>query len=859
MIKGISILFFLSYLFSDKHHPHNCNQNFINLLSSNEPFLELKKEKCYTSDYIESIPVIDGILDEEVWEDFSQSNIQGYAHSFIQEEPQNMEDPSFRTLVKILHDNNNIYIAAKLFDSNPDSINRVLSRKDDWERAFSDQSDWFSIEFDSKHDHQSGYMFSVNASGIQLDAMTFLDSDYDLEYNAVWESKVSIDKEGWNIEISIPFKMLNITQVENPWGINIHRYIYRYNEYSSWIVFERGTPGISSQFGHIFGFKEFKVKRFIEIKPYALLGINKINNLLLEDDQLYKDSFNRIKSNSYHNNPFGLDAKFRLSSASFINLTINPDFGQIEMDPEYINLSYYEIYLPEKRTFFNESVAIFETPIEIFYSRRIGASSDSIENNVDYALKFIGSTDSGWNLGSIVARTSESNQSKNYFANRVSKDILNGNSIVGLSGTNLIDGSNTYSALSFDNIYYLHNNLILDYQFVRSINNKIYGSAQNLNLEYDSSFPIMFSYDMEIYDKNFNINKVGYNERNNLKSHKLTIGYKNTQPNLNLFRRYRWDITLSYADNFDGLNLNSGIALITKYYTNRYNKFSLGYIIENEHYDDYYMYDYELALNGPAFLIPKTNRVFAKFNSDTKKQISFDFGLASSTSINNDKLLESDLNIHCTFGDSHVLNMGFQKISFNSMFDFLESVEDDQYENVNHYIFSNTTGWNNRYAISFEKYFNQKISLKVYSEYFIHYNKFGGYREWQGGGLIESEFINGVIDVDGNFQLLPLYTEGSVEPETSIVDGEIETEQYLNPNYYVGFYPRYSSINFNLSFKWEYNSNSDFYIVLRVSKSVNGKTFNNINDFLMYTDSNDWTEKYFNNSIYIKLNHWFDI
>jgi len=766
-----------------------------------------------------------------------------------------MEGPRYKTLVKILHDNENIYIAAKLFDASPDSIRGGLSRKDDWDKSFSDQSDWFSIEFDSKHDHQTGYLFSVNASGVQLDAMSFLDSEYDLEYNAVWESKVSIDKESWNIEILIPFKMLSITQIRNPWGMNIHRYIYRYNEHDSWVAYQRETPGLSSQFGHIFGFKEIKVKKSIEVRPYALLGINKINNLLLEDDQLFKDSFNRVKSNIYNNNPLGLDAKLRLSSSSFIDLTINPDFGQIEMDPRYINLSYYEIYLPEKRTFFNESVAAFETPIEIFYSRRIGSSSDSTENNIDYALKFIGSSKTGWNFGSIAAKTSGKDNNKNYFINKISKDILNGNSIVGLSSTSLIDDAKIYSAFSFDNIYYLHNNLILDYQFIQSINNNISGNAQSLNLEYNSSFPLMFSLDMEIYDKNFDINKVGYNERNNLKSYKFNIGYKNTNPILNLLRRYRWDLINQRSENFDRLNINNSIALVAKYYTSRYNKFSLGYILDNEHYDDYYMYDYELDLNGPAFLIPKTNRIFAKFSSDTKKQISFNFGLASSTSINNDKLLESDLNIYCRFGDSYVLNMGFQQISFNSSLDFLESVEDDQDQDINHYIFSNTNGWENRYSISFEKYFNQDISLQIYSEYFIHYNKFGEYREWssQGDALVESDFISGSIEFP------PLYTDGALAPDTIMVNGEIETEQYLNPNYYVGFYPRYSSINFNLSFKWEYDTNSDFYIVFRVSKSINGKIFKSLNDFLMYSGKDDWTEKYFNNSIYVKFNHWFDL
>ena len=88
-----------------------------------------------------------------------------------------------------------------------------MSRKDDWDRAFSNQSDWFSVEFDSKHDHQSGYLFSVNASGVQSDAVLFFDSDYDIEYNSTWKSEVTVDNEGWSVEMEIPFKTLNITQL----------------------------------------------------------------------------------------------------------------------------------------------------------------------------------------------------------------------------------------------------------------------------------------------------------------------------------------------------------------------------------------------------------------------------------------------------------------------------------------------------------------------------------------------------------------------------------------------------------------------------------------------------------------------
>ena len=141
------------------------------MINDKEPFYDQKKDKCYVSHYIDERPIIDGILDESVWGDFDITNIDNYIHSFIQEEPNNMSSPIFDTLVKIIHDNEYIYVAARLFDTNPDSVKSVLSRKDDWDRSFSDQADWFSIEFDSKHDHQTGYLFAVNAAGIQSDAV----------------------------------------------------------------------------------------------------------------------------------------------------------------------------------------------------------------------------------------------------------------------------------------------------------------------------------------------------------------------------------------------------------------------------------------------------------------------------------------------------------------------------------------------------------------------------------------------------------------------------------------------------------------------------------------------------------------
>ena len=120
---------------------------------------------------------------------------------------------------------------------------------------------------------------------------------------------------------------------------------------------------------------------------------------------------------------------------------------------------------------------------------------------------------------------------------------------------------------------------------------------------------------------------------------------------------------------------------------------------------------------------------------------------------------------------------------------------------------------------------------------------------------IETEFISGNYETN----VLPLYTTGDLAPDYEIIDGEIITEQYLNPNYYIGFFPRYTSLDFNLSFKWEYARGSELYFIYKLSRAVNGQSFNSIIDFINYSGSDSWTEKYFDNAFYIKLNYWFNV
>ena len=213
--------------------------------SIQEPFASDKIGKEYYIQSTEKPPVIDGSLDDECW------SVVTPIIDFIQEEPINMDVITEKTVVYMTYDSKSLYIAARLYDSNPDLIVKQLAPHDDWYGAFDEVSDWFSIDLDSRHDHQTAFEFLVNSMGVQFDDMVFDDSYRNTEWNAVWESEVSINEGGWNVEMRIPFSFLRFSNnTEIVMGINLNRYIQRKNELMSWVVFPRGQGGVASKFGH---------------------------------------------------------------------------------------------------------------------------------------------------------------------------------------------------------------------------------------------------------------------------------------------------------------------------------------------------------------------------------------------------------------------------------------------------------------------------------------------------------------------------------------------------------------------------------------------------------------------------------
>ncbi len=347
---------------------------------------------------------IDGILSEKIWDEK-----KGYS-DFVQIEPDEGDKPTEKTVVWVAYDKSNLYIAAKLYDKEPEKIVKRVGERDSYP-----DSDWFKVSIDPYFDRRSGYEFMVNPSNSIVDMVLFNDSSRDDSWDGVWKSAVKITDFGWTVEIKIPFNQLNFKngKKELIWGINFERIIKRKNEKDSFIYIKRNDKGYVSHFAILKGIKNIKTKVYTEIMPYMVSGAK----------------LNPDEKTQYMKN-IGIDAKINLKSNLKLNIAVNPDFGQVEVDPAVMNLTAYETYYEEKRPFFIEGANIFNfgkggvqfnlninwTEPEFFYSRRIGRAPRKIffeGESVKYpdrtsilsALKLTGKAFNSWNVGAILAVT----------------------------------------------------------------------------------------------------------------------------------------------------------------------------------------------------------------------------------------------------------------------------------------------------------------------------------------------------------------------------------------------------------------------------------------------------------------------
>jgi hypothetical protein len=356
--------------------------------------------------------ILDGKLTEPVYQNAAIKD-------FTQKDPDEGKPATEESYMWISHDESNIYFSGKFFDSQPDSIDLSLMRRDNMT-----ESDWIWIFLDPYNDERTGFYFAVNPGGSICDGTLYNDGWMDDSWDGIWETKTSVDEQGWNVEVKIPFTQLRFKEAEEMvWGVNVNRDIKRKHEMSFYIMVPSTESGFVSHFADLEGLDGIKPKQRFELLPY----------IVQKAQYLKHDGADPFYSANQYQTSFGGDLKFSLGSNLNVDATINPDFGQVEVDPAVVNLSAFETFYDEKRPFFIEGANVFQfgyggsnnnwgfnfSNPTLFYSRRIGrAPQGSVvtEGFADYpretrilgAAKITGKLNESWSLGvlsSVTERT----------------------------------------------------------------------------------------------------------------------------------------------------------------------------------------------------------------------------------------------------------------------------------------------------------------------------------------------------------------------------------------------------------------------------------------------------------------------
>ncbi|MFQ5607669.1 MAG: DUF5916 domain-containing protein, partial [Candidatus Zixiibacteriota bacterium] len=342
---------------------------------------------------------LDGRLDDAAWLKAE------FAAGFLQKEPNEGEQPSDPMEVAVVYDHDAIYVGARMHSKNTDALRMHLDRRDSQGPA-----EQFIVSLDTYLDRRTAYVFGVNTAGVRFERYHSQDSEWDRDYsfNPVWEARTAKNESSWTAEMRIPFSQLRFTDKENQvWGINFNRWIPADNEDVFWIYVPRQETGYASRFGNLVGIEGLEPSRRIELLPY-IAGDGGFT-----DEHEAGDPFN---DGSESNSRIGGDLKMGLGPNLTFEATFSPDFGQVEADPAEVNLSAFETFFPERRTFFTEGSQLFESEgATYFYSRRIGAPphgdsegefvSRPSNTSIIGAGKLTGRLNSGLSVGILAALT----------------------------------------------------------------------------------------------------------------------------------------------------------------------------------------------------------------------------------------------------------------------------------------------------------------------------------------------------------------------------------------------------------------------------------------------------------------------
>lgn len=405
---------------------------------------------------------LDGKLDDAAWSAAKPIT------KFTQSLPREGEPATQRTEIRILYDDQALYIGARVYDSlGVNGIRAPLARRDQLLDANGNNGSFNSLTtdkivvvLDPYHNHIDQAWFEVNPAGVKGDQF-----NGDPSWDPIWEAATHVDSLGWTAEMRIPFSQLRFSRDSaQTWGMEVWRYADRTNEKDMWAFWRASESGGPSYYGHLTGLRIAAQPRQFELLPYVLSG----------EQFKYAPPTDPYHSTASTKLSAGLDLKYLLTSNLTLDATVNPDFGQVEVDPATINLSAYETYYDEKRPFFVAGSDAFNfgnfscnfcsnvSNLGLFYSRRIGrvpqlngyvgglAQYDGLPDKTTIlgATKITGRTAGGFTVGMLDAVTNRESAEyiatpggspvtqqveplTNYFVGRVNKDLRQGATTIG--------------------------------------------------------------------------------------------------------------------------------------------------------------------------------------------------------------------------------------------------------------------------------------------------------------------------------------------------------------------------------------------------------------------------------------------
>jgi hypothetical protein len=689
---------------------------------------------------LKTIPIqgeikIDGNLNEPNWKSASVAN------DFYMFSPDNGKKigQDKETNVKILYDNEAIYIGAVLYDDEPNKILREITQRDD-----QGTSDNFGVFINGYNDGQQDFRFFCTASGTQMDCLATDVSGEDFSWDAVWTSKSRISDIGWVVEMKIPYAALRFSNNNiQTWGINFVRDIKRENSIYTWTNIDNKVGNVIQQAGVLEGIEDIKTPTRLFFMPYSSFYLN-ANGA--------QKTLGTLKG--------GMDIKYGINDAFTLDAILIPDFGQTKYDDKILNLGPFEQQFNENRAFFTEGTDLFNKG-NLFYSRRIGGSpsiypttasnEEIIDNpsgvNLINALKVSGRTKNGLGIGVLNAVTEITtakirNNDDQSIRSEIVEPLTNynvlvldqrfrQNSSVSFVNTNVTRNGSfrdaNVSALVWDlntkkNTYNLSGDF--KYSYVNGITAKK-GIYSSLNIG-ETSGQYRYSLGADIITKDFDNNDLGINFQTNYYSLYGNANYRilnstkylnSFNLNLNAFSQFQKETGLVQGNNF---NISANINNKKNHY------FGIG-INANplENYDFY-----EPRTENRFVLIPSRFGSWFYFSSNYNYKFAFDFNPSFT------KFDEAGRNNYgfsagprYRFNDKFLLNYNFNFMRQNNNKGYVDSVDNDANSSTpNAIIFANrnvitySNSIYGKYALNSTMTFN--LSLRHYWSYAENKNFF---------------------------------------------------------------------------------------------------------------------------------------